>query len=127
MKIKKHSKGFTLVELLVVIAIIGILAAIVLVNIASSRRKAQMAAFKAEVVSARTGLIEECFRSATLTTPTGSGVTTWAPPGSVQCGASGAGTFTAVATFAPSTTCTGTIAVTSTASTITYTAACATY
>ncbi len=38
----KKMKGFTLVELLVVIAIIGILAAVVLVSLASQRRKAQM-------------------------------------------------------------------------------------
>jgi len=37
----KKSKGFTLIELLVVIAIIGILATIVLVSVASSRRKAR--------------------------------------------------------------------------------------
>jgi prepilin-type N-terminal cleavage/methylation domain-containing protein len=41
---KNKIKGFTLVELLVVIAIIGILAAVVLVSLASQRVKAQKSA-----------------------------------------------------------------------------------
>lgn len=43
------NKGFTLLELLIVIAIIGLLATIVLVNINSSRSKAQYAATSAEI------------------------------------------------------------------------------
>lgn len=51
-KIKKYSKGFTLVELLVVIAIIGILAAVVLVSLASQRNKANESASLQSVKSA---------------------------------------------------------------------------
>jgi len=45
----KTNKGFTLIELLVVISIIGLLASIVLVNVNSARKKAQSAAFAAQM------------------------------------------------------------------------------
>jgi len=51
---KKLTKGFTLIELLVVIAIIGILAAIVFVNVNSARNQAKDATVKSELAQIRT-------------------------------------------------------------------------
>ncbi len=57
----KFQKGFTLIELLVVIAIIGILASVLLVNLATTRNKAKDSAIKLEMSQIRTAVENYAF------------------------------------------------------------------
>jgi type IV pilus assembly protein PilA len=56
---KRNQKGFTLIELLVVIAIIGILAAVVLVNVSAARNRARESAVRQAVSQFRILLEQE--------------------------------------------------------------------
>ncbi|OIP94809.1 hypothetical protein AUK40_06665 [Candidatus Wirthbacteria bacterium CG2_30_54_11] len=52
----KQQKGFTLIELLVVIAIIGVMAALVIVNLSSANKKSRDARRKADLAEVKTAL-----------------------------------------------------------------------
>ena len=52
----KKQKGFTLIELLVVVAIIGVMAAMVIANLASANKKSRDSRRKADLASFRTAL-----------------------------------------------------------------------
>ena len=52
-----NKKAFTLIEILIVVAIIGILAAIILVNLNSSRKKARINSAKISAASAMPAVI----------------------------------------------------------------------
>ena len=67
---KNFKKGFTLIELLVVIAIIGILAAVVLINVNNARLGAQDAAIKSGLAQIRTAQEQEFTDSGSYTDPT---------------------------------------------------------
>ena len=52
----KNQKGFTLIELLVVIAIIGVMAALVIVNLSSANKKSRDSKRKADLAEIKTAL-----------------------------------------------------------------------
>ncbi len=52
----KRQKGFTLIELLVVIAIIGVMAALVIVNLSTANKKSRDARRKADLSEVRTAM-----------------------------------------------------------------------
>ncbi|MEI7749482.1 MAG: type II secretion system protein [Candidatus Moraniibacteriota bacterium] len=60
MNAKCSIRGFTLIELLIVIAIIGILATIVLVSLSSARERTKIVAFKQQVNSLKTAIVDLC-------------------------------------------------------------------
>lgn len=106
-----NKKGFTLIELLIVVVIIGILAAIAIPKFSNTKEKAYIATMKADLRNLVTAQEAYFADHSTYTTAfttdqyqTSSGVTV----GSI---ATGAGTFTAVASYSGGTTRTCTITV----------------
>lgn len=70
----KSQKGFTLIELLVVVAILGVLAAVVVPNVASFMNKGNLSAAKAEAASVQTA-VDAYMTDHNATVPSGTTVT----------------------------------------------------
>jgi type IV pilus assembly protein PilA len=112
MKIKKYSKGFTLVELLVVIAIIGILAAVILVSLTSQKNKANLSSAIQSVKSALPYAMDCKMRninpSTTITANTAicTGAPNWPSFGTTGCTGAGSNTGVTVTCGTLNATCT---------------------
>lgn len=107
--IRRLQAGFTILELLVVIAIIGILSAIAIVALNSSREKAKTSAFKAEMSSLSKSLVAVC-DDGTITAEDLAGGGSYeaftSDPLDQSCGLSGNGTFSIDIVSNPGSACT---------------------
>jgi prepilin-type N-terminal cleavage/methylation domain-containing protein len=76
----RGEKGFTLIELLVVIAILGIIAAVVALNVGTFFGRGTLQAANTELHQAQTAIIAAMADGQTglLTAPSGNATTTWA-------------------------------------------------
>jgi prepilin-type N-terminal cleavage/methylation domain-containing protein len=107
----RSSKGFTLIELLVVIAIIGIISAIVLVNLGAARSKGNDTSVRANLSNARSQAELFYYANGQRYAATAGDVTDMCAPGAVANGVKGVYEFLQSAANASGTTVNATFTV----------------